>query len=208
MRLSQIVPAFSAGQRIGLYGGSFNPAHPGHHAVALEAFKTARLDWVWWLVAPQNPLKDPGTTGDFGRRMERAREVAAHPRFVVTGFERELGSTCTAETVAFLKPVLERGRFVWIMGADSFATLDRWRRWREIPAAMPLLVINRPGWTLRALSSPAARTLDAFRCPEEDAGRLADLRPPAWSFLTVPLRSESSSAIRAGAVMETPKRRA
>jgi nicotinate-nucleotide adenylyltransferase len=200
MLVAADVPEFSRGQRIGLFGGSFDPAHSGHHAVALEALKTANLDWIWWLVAPQNPLKDPGATGDFARRLEAARSIARHPRFVVTPVERALGSRNTAETISRLKPVLERGRFVWIMGADSFASLHRWRRWREIPDALPLLVVNRPGWVFRALSSPAARRLNAVRCPEQGVAGLADLCAPAWAFVTLPLREESSSAIRAGSV--------
>lgn len=205
MHVPNDVPEFSPGQRIGLFGGSFNPAHSGHRAVALSALKTAELDWVWWLVAPQNPLKDPGTTGDFARRLEGALSIARHPRFVVTSLERTLQSRNTAETIARLKPVLDRGRFIWIMGADSFAGLHLWRRWQEIPRALPLLVVNRPGWIFRALSSPAARRLDGVRCPDECIATLADCRPPAWAFVTLPLREESSSAIRAGSVTKGSK---
>jgi nicotinate-nucleotide adenylyltransferase len=191
---------FSPGQRIGLYGGSFNPAHAGHYAAALEALKSARLDFVWWLVSPQNPLKDPAHTEDFRERMALARTIAAHPRFVVTDLEKRIGSRMTAETLHALKPVLHRGRFVWIMGADSLAGLHQWRRWKELPRTLPLLVIDRPGWTFRALSSPAARFLARWRIRESDAALRPDLRPPAWVFLTLPLRKESSTAIRNGTV--------
>lgn len=127
------LPQFSPGQRIGLYGGSFNPAHAGHYAAALEAFKSARLDWIWWFVSPQNPLKDPTHTEDFRERMALARTIAAHPRFMVSDFEKRVGSRMTAETLHALKPVLNRGKFVWIMGADSLAGLHHWRRWKELP---------------------------------------------------------------------------
>jgi nicotinate-nucleotide adenylyltransferase len=190
------LPHFSPGQRIGLYGGSFNPAHAGHYVAALEALKSARLDFVWWLVSPQNPLKDPAHTEDFRERMALARTIAAHPRFIVTDLEKRIGSRMTAETLNALKPVLHRGGFVWTMGADSLAGLHRWRRWKELPRTLPLLVIDRPGWTFRALSSPAARFLAPWRIRESDAALLPDLRPPAWVFLTLPLRKESSTAIR------------
>jgi nicotinate-nucleotide adenylyltransferase len=200
MRERARFPHFSPGQRIGLYGGSFNPAHAGHYAAALEALKSARLDFVWWLVSPQNPLKDPAHTEDFRERTALARTIAAHPRFVVTDLEQRIGSRMTAKTLHALKPVLRRGRFVWIMGADSLAGLHQWRRWKELPRTLPLLVIDRPGWTFRALSSPAARFLARWRIRESDAALLADLRPPAWVFLTLPLRKESSTAIRSGTV--------
>jgi nicotinate-nucleotide adenylyltransferase len=190
------LPPFAPGQRIGLYGGSFNPAHTGHYAVALEALKAAQLDWVWWLVSPQNPLKDPRHTEDFSQRFTLARKVATHPRFIVTDVEKALGSHMTAETLDYMRPFFRKARFVWIMGADSFAGLHRWRRWRELPKTLPLLVINRPGWTFRALSSPAAKAYVSARIAEHEAPLLPDLMPPAWAFLTLPLRKESSSAIR------------
>jgi nicotinate-nucleotide adenylyltransferase len=190
------LPPFGRGQRIGLYGGSFNPAHPGHFAVAEEALKSARLDWVWWLVSPQNPLKDPKDTEDFCQRFEMARTMAIHPRFRVTAFEKSMGSRMTADTLKALKPLLPEARFVWIMGADSLATLHRWRCWRYLPSTLPLLVVNRPGWTFRALNSPAAKELGPWRLPDHAAPMLTNLKPPAWTFLALPLRKESSTAIR------------
>jgi nicotinate-nucleotide adenylyltransferase len=200
MLLRARLPAFSDGQRIGLFGGSFNPVHAGHYAAALEALKSARLDWVWWLVSPQNPLKDPADTGDFHARLSLAHKIAAHPRFMVTDFEQRIDSRMTAETLDALRPFLGRGKFVWIMGADSLAGLHRWRRWKELPQTLPLLVIDRPGWTLKALSSPAARFLGRWRLRESEAALLPGHKPPGWVFLTLPLRNESSTAIRSGTV--------
>ena len=149
-------PPFGDGQRIGLFGGSFNPAHYGHYMVALYALKKLRLDWVWWMVSPQNPLKDTRETGEYSTRLAETRRIARHPRFIVTDIEKQLGARTTAETLNGLKPVLERGHFVWIMGADSFADLHRWHNWLDIPAALPLAVLARPGYSLRALGGPAA----------------------------------------------------
>jgi nicotinate-nucleotide adenylyltransferase len=194
--LPSFLPAFSTGQRIGLFGGSFNPAHEGHRAASLEALRSADLDWVWWIVSPQNPLKDPSETEDFAERLELARLVATHPRWVVTDLEKQLGTSYTAATLSKLRPILKRACFVWIMGADSFAGFNRWNRWREIPELLPLIVLDRPGFTFKALSSPAARFLAGRRINERDAGRIACLCPPAWTFLSMPRRNESSSAIR------------
>lgn len=183
-------------QRIGLFGGSFNPAHEGHLSVSEEALKRLALDQVWWLVSPQNPLKSTQDTGDFNERIRHARSLNSDPRVIVTGLEAELNTRTTAQTFKKLSPMFALGRFVWIMGADSFAGLHRWHDWREIPATLPLAVFARPGWTQRALSSPAARLLERNRLDASDASRLADLRAPAWCFINMPLRHHSSTAIR------------
>ncbi len=185
-------------QRIGLFGGSFNPAHEGHVAVSEEALKRLQLDQVWWLVSPQNPLKDSRDTGDFNDRLTHATNLADNPRLVVTGLEAELGTRTTAQTFDVLAPMFQHSRFVWIMGADSFAGLHHWNDWRQIPATLPLAVFARPGWTQKALSSPAARLLANHRLDAADAGLLADRAAPAWCFLNMPHRYESSTAIRNG----------
>ncbi len=204
---SSLLPAFSTGQRIGLFGGSFNPAHEGHRAACLEAMRSAHLDCIWWIVSPQNPLKDPNETEDFAERLELARAVACHPRMLVTDLESRLATSFTADTLLRLRPLLGGACFVWIMGADSFSGLHRWNRWREIPECLPLLVLDRPGSTLRALSSPAARALARWQIDERDAAKIACLRPPAWTFLSMPRRPESSSAIRVRARHQTATRK-
>ena len=189
-------PAFGEGQRIGLFGGSFNPAHYGHYMVALYALKKLQLDWVWWLVSPQNPLKDPGETGEYAARLAYTKQIARHPRFVVSDIEKRMGSRATAETLAGLAPLLARAHFVWIMGADSFADLHRWHDWLEIPAALPLAVLARPGYSLRALGGPAATRFDNAQVPTDLAPQLPAMKTPAWCFIPMPLRPESSTAIR------------
>jgi nicotinate-nucleotide adenylyltransferase len=191
-----VTPVFGRGQRIGLFGGSFNPAHRGHFAVALFALHKLKLDWVWWLVAQQNPLKDARDYSDYGERLAMARKIARHPRFVVTDIERKLGTLTTAATLAGLDQVLSAGRFVWIMGADSFANLHHWNDWTQIPAKVPLAILARPGFSIRALESPAALRYARYRMAVSDAPLLADTLPPAWVFIPMPLRPESSTAIR------------
>jgi len=191
-----VPPPFGRGQRIGLFGGSFNPAHRGHSAVALFALHKLRLDWVWWLVAPQNPLKDRRDYSDYEERLDLARKIARHPRFIVTDIERRLGTLATAVTLSRLSHVLAQGRFVWIMGADSFANLHHWNDWTQIPETLPLAVVARPGFSLRALESPAALRYVHNRFAISDAPLLADMPRPAWVFIPMPLRTESSTAIR------------
>ena len=191
-------PPFGDGQRIGLFGGSFNPAHYGHYMVALYALKRLQLDWVWWLVSPQNPLKDPRETGEYMSRLALTREIASHPRFIVSDLEKQIGSRTTAETLERLQPILKRGRFVWIMGADSLANLHHWNHWLDIPETLPLAILARPGYSIRALSSRAAIRFDRERVPASYPALLPGSPTPAWAFVPMPLRPESSTAIRRG----------
>jgi nicotinate-nucleotide adenylyltransferase len=184
------------GQTIGLLGGSFNPPHAAHRLISEAALKRLDLDKVWWIVSPGNPLKTRVPTPPLAERMQLCRAVATNPHIVVTDFEADLPSPYTVSTLAFLKARSPLVRFVWIMGADNLATFDRWERWREIFTMVPIVVVDRPGWRLKALASKAARAFERSRKPEADAANLPQVPPPAWTFLTGPLSQTSSTAIR------------
>lgn len=178
-------------------GGSFNPAHAGHRHVAELAFRALGVAEVWWLVSPQNPLKSAADTAPLRERIESARRVARHPRIRVRDLESRLGTRYTADTLLALRRRCPRIRFVWIMGADNLAGFHRWARWPEIAARVPLAVFARPGVGVGALAAPAARRLAGARLPGAATGALARRTPPAWVFLTVPLRDISSTGLRA-----------
>ena len=192
-------PLATPGQRIGLLGGSFNPAHEGHLRLSQFALKRLRLDAVWWLVSPGNPLKLHDELESQPRRMDRCRQVATDHRIVVTGFEAQLSTAFTAATLRFLVRRYPTTHFVWLMGADSLVSFDRWRHWRAILETMPVAVIDRPGWRLRGHSSKAARRYARRYVPENRARLLARMQAPAWTLLTVPLSPQSSTALRQGA---------
>ncbi|MCH9808938.1 MAG: nicotinate-nucleotide adenylyltransferase [Alphaproteobacteria bacterium] len=177
-------------------GGSFNPPHEGHGIVAATALKRLRLDSLWWLVTPGNPLKSTGALAPLETRLEAVRKLARHPGMQATGLEADLGTPYTAETVKFLIDRFSNTRFVWVMGADNLADFHRWRRWRDIAASLPIAVVDRPGWRLAALSSPAAGALARNRQNEGNAANLAALEAPAWVFLTARLSPQSSTALR------------
>ncbi len=176
-------PLFGRGQRIGLFGGSFNPAHYGHYMVALYALKRLQLDWVWWLVSPQNPLKDPTETGEYDERLKLTKLIAKHPRFVVTDLELQANSHNTAETLLALGQIMKQANFIWIMGADSLANLHKWHHWTDIVEALPLASLARPRYA-------------ASRVKTDQAAKLVTQKTPSWVFLPMPLRPESSTAIR------------
>ncbi len=190
------LPPAAPGLRVGLYGGSFNPSHAGHRLVSLMALKRLRLDRVWWLVTPGNPLKNPGEAAPMAERIAQARACAAHPRIAVTGFEEGIGVRYTVDTLRFLVRRHPDVRFVWLMGADNLAGFHRWRGWREIAGLMPVAIIDRPGWTLTSVRSRAGTALGPARVPESQAAALADRPPPAWTFLHGPRSFLSSTEIR------------
>ncbi|MDO5631061.1 MAG: nicotinate-nucleotide adenylyltransferase [Paracoccus sp. (in: a-proteobacteria)] len=184
------------GQRIGLLGGSFDPAHEGHVRITEEALRRFGLDRVWWLVSPGNPLKERGPA-PLAQRMAVARAIMRDPRVTVTGIEAALGTRMTADTIAALQARYPGVRFVWLMGADNLVQFNRWDRWREIAARVPIGVIARPGSRLRARLSPAAQIMARWRLPESQARRLGSAKAPAWVLVNVPMSNLSSTAIRA-----------
>lgn len=192
-------PLVTAGQRIGLFGGSFNPPHLAHRIISLVALKRLKLDRVWWLVTPGNPLKSHSELRPLDERTRLARAMAADGRIIVTDFEKDLASPFTAATLRHLVLRHEDVHFVWIMGADCLAGFHRWQHWQSIFASLPVAVVDRPGWRLRGMASPAARALEKFRLPEGRASQLAVRPAPAWCLLTGPLLPLSSTTIRSQA---------
>lgn len=184
--------------RIGLLGGSFNPAHAGHLHVARLARRRLRLDQVWLMVSPGNVLKPREGMAPFAQRMKSAAVLADGRRIVATGIEAALGTSYSADTLAALARRFPRASFVWIMGADILEQLPRWNRWREIARRIPLAIVPRGGHNARVLAGHAARTLRAARRRDRAADTLAGATAPAWAFLSVPRHPASATAIREG----------
>ena len=183
--------------RIGLFGGSFNPVHAGHALVVAETMRRLRLDALWVLVTPGNPLKSHSELAPLADRVRNARALLSHPGVRVTGFEAAHGFTYSWQTVRFLTQSLADRHFVWIMGADNLASFHLWERWQDIAALLPIAVYVRPGSARHAPVSPVAHALSGSRIDEEDASRLALLPPPAWVYLHGRQSPLSSSALRA-----------
>ena len=191
-------PLAMPGQRIGVMGGSFNPPHEGHARVAMTALRRLGLDQLWWLVTPGNPLKQHNGLAPLANRMAACRALATDPRMHVTAFEAELGTPYTAATLAFLKQRFPSVTFIWVMGADNLATFHRWQDWRGIARALPIALVDRPGWRLKGLASPAAHALSRQRINERDAATLGVFHgPPQWTLLTTRLSDASSTRLRA-----------
>ena len=157
------LPPFAPGMRIGLLGGSFNPPHEGHALITRLALRRLRLDRIWWLVTPGNPLKSLTGLAALKARVEAARGLDVGPKVVVSDIEAQIESRFTYDTLRWLKRRAPRVHFVWIMGADNLRQFHRWRHWRAIADLVPIVVVDRPGSTLSATSGRAGAALAHWR---------------------------------------------
>jgi len=192
-------PVTSPGLKIGLLGGSFNPAHAGHRLVSTMALRQLGLDQVWWLVSPQNPLKSDAGMAPATERLQGATEIADHPRIIVTDIETHLGTRYTIDTVHALQQRFQGVRFVWLMGADNMIQLPRWARWQELVETIPIAIYPRPGFTLKARLSPTASKYRSAWLDHSDAALLPQLAAPALCFLEGPQNPISATSIRKSA---------
>jgi len=199
-------PTQRIGRRIGLLGGSFNPAHGGHRHISLAAIAALGLDEVWWLVSPGNPLKPAAGMAPLPARFASAQALAARAPIRVTALEREFGTRYTADTLARLVRRWPKQSFVWLMGADNLAQFHRWRRWRRLARTMPIAVLSRPGYDAKALASPAMPWLGRFRRPAacwRHSARAGANKPrvkwsaPTLLWLNLAPDPRSASALRA-----------
>ncbi len=184
--------------RIGVLGGSFNPAHEGHRHIAETALKRLGLREVWLLVSPGNPLKSDDGMARFGDRLASAEAVAeGNARIVATELEARLGTRYTVATLRLLTRRFRHARLVWLMGADNQVQIPRWQGWRRIFRMVPIVVFPRPGWTRKALHGTASRAMARWRVPAARAGALARMAPPAWLLLPGREHPASATEIRA-----------
>ena len=186
------------GRAVGLFGGSFNPAHAGHLHVAQTALRSLALDEVWWLVSPQNPLKPKQPS--YESRAQSVSALGLGRRMRLSRIEIDNNTRYTADMIKTAQRLHPNTRFVFLMGADNFAQLPRWKRWREIVQTLPIAIIARPAKDgephFRARLGQAARQYRSARLPEASAHMIARRAAPAWTYVTAPLSRLSSSAIR------------
>jgi nicotinate-nucleotide adenylyltransferase len=190
------LPFHTAGMTIGLFGGSFNPPHAGHRLVTLTALRRLKLNRIWWIVTPGNPLKNTSGLPPLNERMQACRGLMPEPMIDITGFEAEIGTRYTLDSLKYLKTRCPNVRFIWIMGADNLIQFHRWQGWNKIARIMPIVVIDRPGRTLKATASPAAHALRRSQLPETRAVNLKFRTPPALVFIHGKRSELSSTALR------------
>ena len=177
---------------VGLLGGSFNPAHGGHRHISLYALKMLKLDAVWWMVSPQNPLKPVKGMAPLVQRMAGAIKESYHPKIIVTDIEQHLGTRYTADTLKELKKHFPRTQFIWLMGTDNLRQIHKWERWEEIFCMVPVCVLDRPP---RGNSLKSCQAFERFRPYLQNSLKMDLL--PAWTILHIPLNYLSATTIRA-----------
>lgn len=197
------MPHVEPGMTVGLFGGSFNPPHEGHLLVTELGLRRIRLDQVWWMVTPGNPLKDTSELPPLAERCALSSAMIEDPRVKVTAFEARYRTRYTAETLQIVKKRNPQVRFVWLMGADNLASFHKWQDWQHIAKTFPIAVIDRPGSTLAYLSSKMAKTFYQARVDESDAALLPYIDPPAWTFLHGPRSPLSSTQLRSSGASGT-----
>ena len=184
------------GMRVGLFGGSFNPAHAGHAHVAQTALTRLNLDRVIWLVTPQNPLKSSAHTRPLAERMASARSQAKGPSMIVSDAETRIGARYTIDTLRVLKARFPGVHFVWLMGGDNLASFHKWKGWVEIMESTPVAIIARPDTLMKSRAAPTARRFPHGRLPSREGLVLPAVKAPAWTYLRAPLNFASSTALR------------
>ncbi len=182
--------------RVGLLGGSFNPAHVGHRRISLFAIQRLGLDEVWWLVSPGNPLKPTAGMAPLAVRFETATLQARRAPIRVTAIERELNTRYTVDTLVALRRRYPKTDFCWLMGSDNLAQFHRWRDWRGIARSMPIAVIARPGYDAAAFASPAMAWLRRYSASPASFARGGDWSAPALVILRFDPDDSSATAIR------------
>lgn len=188
-------PVAKPGQVIGLLGGSFDPPHSGHVHISKVALKRFRLDQLWWLVSPGNPLKAKGPA-PLDERMQASAALMRHPKVEVTDLEAKLQTRYTAETLFKLIHSYPGVRFVWLMGADNLEQFDKWQDWNWIMDTVTIGVMARPGDRIGARNSKAARIYRQFKLSGRSSAALAKSEAPRWCFINIPMTDASSTAIR------------
>lgn len=198
-----------ANKRIGLLGGSFNPAHKGHLAISEEALKCFKLDSVWWLVSPSNPLKDPSELAPLDVRMKQAQKLATNPRILVTDLEQKHDLNYTFKTLEYLKRTFPDSKFIWLMGTDCLLEFSKWKHWEKIIEMVPFAIFARPGYPINAFAGIVADKWNKNRLPEKIGAQLTEKKPPAWVYIKGPLVNVSATKLRrqSQATQPTDKKR-
>jgi len=188
--------AVCSSQKIGLLGGSFNPAHHGHLSISKIALRRLGLNQIWWIVSPRNPLKEYDFLYDFEERVFSARKIINTNNISISKLELNAQIKYTIGTLEYLRTRYHRSRFVWIMGADNLNQFHLWREWEKIVRLMPIAIIDRPSSSLNVTSSVFANKYKAYRVDEADSNQLIYCKKPAWVFMHTKLNYQSSSQLR------------
>ena len=183
------------GSKIGLFGGSFNPAHEWHFQVSNNALKELNLDKIIWLVSSQNPLKDSKDLMKFEERFASAQKQAKSEYFFVSDFEKKNNIKYSVETVSKVKNIYPETKFVWIMGSDCAAEISQWKEWETFLNLIPIAIYPRPSFKISSKKLDIIKE-KAKKIEEGDQLTFINAIPPAITFIPGPMSDISSTQIR------------
>lgn len=145
--------------KVGLYFGSFNPIHNGHLIIANHVLNETKLEKVWFIVSPQNPLKKAGSLLNEYDRLHLVRlAVVEDNRFKASDIEFHLPKpSYTVDTLAYLTEKFPDNQFSIIMGADSFQNIRNWKNYQKILDNHPVYIYQRVGFEVK--SEPAGNII-------------------------------------------------
>ena len=166
--------------KIGILGGTFDPAHKGHLIISRIAKKKNKLNYIIWSITQKNPFKKPSKI-NIEDRIKISKKITKKDRFIKIEFlEHKINSKKTIDSIRFLKKINTTLNIFFIMGADNLIKFHKWDQWKEIVKLAKILVFDRQGYKSRSLVSIAAKKIPRNR----------------WKFIKFKKINISSSQIR------------
>ena len=166
--------------RIGILGGTFDPAHKGHLKISIIAKKKIKLDYIIWAITQKNPLKKNPTI-NIKERIKISKRITKKFKFIkIDFFESKIKSKHTIDLVKFLKSTNTSLDIFFIMGADNLINFHKWKKWKDIVKLAKIIIFDRQGYKTKSLNSTAANKIHKDR----------------WKFIKFKKVNISSSQIR------------
>ena len=166
--------------KIGVLGGTFDPAHKGHLTISRIAKKKFKLNYIIWAITQKNPFKKH-PKNNVKKRIKISKNITKKDKFIKIVFlENIINSKKTIDLIKFFKKVNNTLDIFFLMGADNFIKFHKWNKWKEITKLAIILVFDRQGYKLKSLSSTAAKKI----------------HKGGWKFIKLKKINISSSQIR------------
>ena len=182
-------------KKIGLLGGSFDPPHKGHLFISLEAKKILKLDEVWWLVTPKNPLKisEPAS---YEERVDNCKNITRNFPIKIQEIEKKIHSDYSYKTINYILKHYNSIKFFWLMGADNLINFHKWEKWQKIFNNMSIVIFRRHGYNNKALKSITAQKFNNSKIKKYNILLDEFDAVPSWLFVENKEIKISSTEIR------------
>jgi len=140
-------------KKIGILGGTFDPAHIGHIKISREAKKKFKLDYIIWAITKKNPFKNKSKL-NLNARIEYAKKITKKEKFIkIEFFENKIKSNKTINLINYFKKINKKSDIYFIMGADNLINFHKWHKWKSISQKCSILVFDRQGYKTKSLKS-------------------------------------------------------